>query len=216
MAGNAVQYVLTEELRPEMYVPFAQQPRIYPSALDRIRLTLSFVVRAASNPTGLSAAVRRAAREVDPDQPVYKIASMEQFLANPVSGPRFYTSLLAVFSVLGLALAVVGIYGVTSYSVAQRTHEIGVRRAMGAQNSDVLKLVVRQGMILTLIGLVLGLAGAVAATRVLASQLYGVKPTAPATFAGVALLFAAVALAASYIPAHRATHVDPIIALRYE
>ena len=216
VAGDVRQYSLARAPIPEMYIPFPQQPRIYQSYFDRGRLTLSFVVRAASNPEALSTAVERAVREVDPDQPVYKIAPMEQVLANLVSGHRFYMSLLGLFSLLGLALAAVGIYGVTSYSVAQRTHEIGVRRALGAQKSDVLKLVVRQGMILTLIGLVLGLAGAVAATRVLSSLLYGVKPTDPLTFAGVALLFAAAALAASYIPARRATQVDPIIALRYE
>ena len=200
----------------EMFVPLRQRSETYVDWQINFRRGMFFVMRTTSDPKSLAAALRGVVREADPNQPIDSLATMQERVSDGAGPLRSAMWLLGLFAAIALVLSVVGIYGGVSYSATQRRHEIGVRRAMGAQNSDVLKLVVRQGMILTLIGLVLGLAGAIAATRVLSSLLYGVKPTDPLTFAGVALFFAAVALVASYIPARRATQVDPIIALRYE
>ena len=141
---------------------------------------------------------------------------MTEMTAELVSADQLNANLLIVFAGLALGLAAIGIYGVISYSVGQRTQEIGIRRALGAQSVDILKMMVGQGLLLVLIGLGLGLAGAFALTRLLESLLFGVTATDPATFAGVSLLLAAVALLACYIPARRATRVDPMVALRYE
>ncbi len=141
---------------------------------------------------------------------------MEEIIAESVSQPRFRVMLFGMFAALALVLAAMGIYGVISYFVAQRTHEIGIRMALGAQHSNVLKLVVGQGMALTLMGLVIGLAGAFALTRVMSSLLYRVSATDPLAFGGVSLLLAGVALLACYIPARRATRMDPMVALRHK
>jgi putative ABC transport system permease protein len=137
-------------------------------------------------------------------------------VSNSLHTQRVATGLLALFATLAMLLAAVGIYGMMAYSVSQRTHEIGIRMALGAERRDVLRLVVGHGMVLTLIGMAIGLAGAFGSTRVLSSLLFGVRPTDLVTFAGVSTLLAAVALLASYIPARRATKVDPMVALRYE
>ena len=198
---------LTEETAPEIYVHYPQVPS---------RTWMDLAARTTNNPENSIASIRRAIREVDPNQPVYGVRTMEQKLSRSISAQRFSALLLGIFAAVALILAAVGIYGVIAYSVTQRTHEIGVRLALGAQAGDVFKLIVGQGLRLALIGVAAGLLGAFAVTRVMASLLYGVSATDPLIFFGVSLLLAAVAFLACYIPARRATKVDPMIALRYE
>ena len=176
----------------------------------------NLVVRTASDPAGLASAVRQQVAAIDRDQPVSTIRTMADVLSESVAQQRFRTTLLGGFASVALLLAAVGIYGVISYSVTQRTHEIGVRMALGAQRRDVVRLVVRGGLGLTLLGVGLGLAGSFALTRVMSGLLFGVSATDPLTYAGITLLLTSVALLACYRPARRATRVDPMIALRYE
>jgi predicted permease len=175
-----------------------------------------FIVRAASDPAPVIAAVRQLVRSIDPDVAVSRVSLVESQLADSIAGPRFSMALLTVFAMLALALAAVGVAAVIGYAVTERTHEIGIRMALGARETNVLRLVIAQGMRATIAGLVVGVLGALAATRLLASLLYGVQPRDPITFIGVAVLLLLVALTASWLPARRATRVDPIIALRAE
>jgi putative ABC transport system permease protein len=177
---------------------------------------MEVVVRTATDPLSLVNAVRSSVEAVDPDQPVYAVRTMAQYLAESVASRRTTVLLLGAFASLALILAAVGIYGVMAYAVVQRTHEIGVRMALGAARSDVLKLVVRSGLSLALAGVAVGLIAALGLTRLMSSLLFGVRPTDPLTLGGVALLLTGVALVASYVPARRATRVDPTVALRYE
>jgi predicted permease len=176
----------------------------------------SFVLRTTGDPLLLSAAIRSEMRQLDVSLLVRNLRSMEQLVDQSIAPQRFNLSLLTSFSALGMLLAAVGIYGVMAYSVSQRTHEIGLRMALGAQKRDVLKLVVKQGMALVLVGVAIGLIASFALTRLMKNLLFGVNATDPATLAGVALLLTCVALLACYIPARRATKVDPLVALRYE
>jgi putative ABC transport system permease protein len=176
----------------------------------------NLVIRTQGDPTNLAAAVRKEVQGIDPDQPLAAVRTMDQWVNRSVAEPRYRTVLLGLFAVLALVLASTGIYGVMSYSVAQRTHEIGVRMALGARRFDVLRLVVRQGMLLVVLGVGVGLAGAMALTRVMSTLLFGVTAKDPVTFVAVATLLTLVAFVACYIPARRATKVDPLVALRYE
>ena len=178
--------------------------------------SVALVVRTSSNPLDLSSAVKGAVQSLDKDLPVAKIQSMEQVMSSSISQSRFTMVLLAIFAVVALVLAGVGIYGVISYSVAQRTHEIGIRMALGARPRQVLGLVVGQVMLLAMLGVILGLVLAVASTRVLSGLLFGVSTTDPVTFIVISLLLMVVAVAASSVPARRAIRIDPMIALRYE
>jgi len=192
------------------------QPTVYFPYLQIGDQTMSLVVRTDAQPGAILPSIKNAIWAVDKDQPVFNIKTMDEIIAGVVSAPRLAFILLGVFAFLALALAAVGIYGVASYSVSQRTHEIGIRMALGARESDVLKLVVGRGLMLGVVGVGLGVAGALVLTRFLASMLYGIRPSDPLTYLGVSLLLAAVAIVASYIPARRATKVDPMEALRYE
>ncbi len=177
---------------------------------------MAFVVRTKIDPMSVSSSVRQAIWSIDKDLPFTEVQTMDQRLSQSFAGRRFHMILLGVFAGLALVLSLVGIYGVMSYSVAQRTREIGVRLALGAERRHVLRLVLGQGLFLTLIGAAAGLAGAFALTRFMASLLYGVHATDAATFALVPLLLIGIALLACYIPARRATKVNPLVALRYE
>jgi len=176
----------------------------------------NFVVRAEGDPSLLAGAVRAAVREIDPSLPIFGMRTMSDTVADSLARPRFLSLLLGAFSVISLALAAVGIYGVMSYSVSRRTQEIGVRVALGARASDVLLMVLGQGTKLAAVGVGIGLAGAFALTRVMSTLLFEVSVTDPATFAAVVALLAFVTLLACYVPARRATKVDPIVALRCE
>jgi len=196
----------------ELFLPLNQ---VKDQALGMER-TLFIGVRSEGNPSAAMNAVRRVVNELDPTLPLANVRSMEDVMSAAQSRPRFLTLLLTLFSSVALILAAVGIYGVISYSVAQRTREFGVRIALGAQPADLLGIVLRRGMLLAGIGVLTGLAGAFWLTRFLSSLLFGVTPTDPVTFGTIPLLLVGVALLASYIPARRATKVDPMVALRYE
>jgi putative ABC transport system permease protein len=206
VVGDEKQDSLSAEVKPEAYKSHLQ------SAQDEMTL----VVRASGDPRALAGAVREQIRALDPSVPVYDVKTMQEIVYESLARERFIMLLMALFAALALALAAVGIYGVVSYATAQRTHEIGIRMALGAQARDVLKLMVRQGLSPVLAGVGLGLLAALALTRLMSSLLYGVSATDPLTFAAVALLLTAVSLLACYLPARRATRVDPLTALRYE
>jgi predicted permease len=188
-------------------------PTMYMPALEAGE---NVVIRAPGDSGAIAAAVRRELGAIDSNQPIARVRTMDEWLARVVAAPRYQTTLLALFAALAMCLAGVGIYGVMSYSVNQRTREIGVRMALGARRWNVLGLVLRQGMGLVVIGVAIGLIGAFALTRVIGSLLFDVGARDPATFSSVAILLSAVAFIACMIPAQRATKVDPMVALRYE
>jgi putative ABC transport system permease protein len=208
VVGDVRQAGLGAEPVPEVYLSYLQDPFAWPN--------LTMLVHTSTDPMKLAGPIQSAIWSVEKDLPISSIATMQQIRSHSIAQPRLTALLLSVFAALALILAMVGIYGVMAYSVTQRTHEMGLRMALGARASDVLALVLGHGMLLAGAGVALGLAGAFAMTRVLEKFLWGVRPTDAFTFTVVSLLLVAVALLASYLPARRATDVDPMVALRYE
>jgi putative ABC transport system permease protein len=200
------QYGLDKKAPMQIYVPHSQ----FPQSVSTI------VVKTDMEPTAMTAAIRREILALDKDQAVFNVTTLEQLMGDSILLRRFFMFLLLAFAALALALAAIGIYGVISYVASQRTHEIGVRMALGAQAGDILKLIIGNGMALALIGVVAGLAGAFVVTRLMAGFLFGVSATDGLTFVTVSAGLIAVALLACYVPARRATKVDPLVALRYE
>jgi putative ABC transport system permease protein len=195
-----------ESPRVQIYLPYKQSTF----------LGASLVIRTAGDPKNLVAAVRNEVSAIDPDLPIYEVRTMNEVINESVASRRLYMTLLGIFAGVAMILAAIGLYGVMAYSVAQRAHEIGIRMALGAQPGDVLRLVVKQGMALTLAGVATGLICAFALTRLLSSLLFGVSATDLSTFVIISVILAGVALVACFVPARRATKVDPMIALRYE
>jgi putative ABC transport system permease protein len=206
VVGDTKLYGLDNPARLEVYVPYRQ------SATN----DMNMVLRSATDPASLTSSVRAAVAEIDKDQPVFGITTMKRLVDDSVSTRRVTLILLGLFSALALVLASIGIYGVMSYSVAQRTHEIGIRMALGAQLGNVMRMVLAQGFRIALVGVAIGLAGALLLTRLISGLLYSIPAADPLTFAAVASLLFLIALLACYIPARRATRVDPMLALRYE
>jgi putative ABC transport system permease protein len=197
---------LGDEAAPEVYAPLAQSPFG----------TMFFVVHTVNDPRSIVESARRQVASLDKNAPIYHVETLDQYFAQSVEAPRFITLLLGGFAGLALVLACLGIYGLISYTVAQRTREIGIRMAVGAQKGEVLWMVIREGLRPALAGIAIGIVGALRLTRLLSSLLFGIKPADPATFAAVALMLTGVAILACYIPARRAAGVDPMVALRYE
>jgi len=197
---------LTEQTRPQMYLPFLQQ----------YRSVMALQVRSQKSPTELLAAIRREAYALDGNLPVFNASLLADKLRDSVSSQRSTMVLLGGFGLLALGLASIGLYGVMTHLVGQHTREMGIRMALGAQRRDVLKLVIRQGMVLAVVGIVIGLVASLALTRLTRTLLFGVSATDPLTFVVITLLLTLVALLACYVPARRATRVDPLVALRYE
>ncbi|MDQ6892626.1 MAG: ABC transporter permease [Acidobacteriota bacterium] len=215
VAGNAVRNDWTSDPEEEVYIPYLQS-RMYMEGPNWPLQYATLAVRTDGDPARFAAPIRDAIASIDRNVSVSEVATMEDVVARSNSRPRFYLLLLGSFAAVAVLLAALGIYGVMSYSVSRRFHEIGIRMALGAERGDLVRLVVGEGMRVAAIGTLVGLAGAFAVTRLMSSLLYGVRATDPATFAGVALLLAGVALAASWIPARRATRVDPLTALRHD
>ena len=190
----------------QIYVPHTQDP---------VWNFMALVVRTQGDPAAFAAVLRREVQALDPNQPLFDIRTMTDVVANSIGTRRVSMLLFSVFAGAALLLAAIGIYGVMAYSVTQRTQEIGIRMALGAQKSDVLRMVVRQGMTLAFIGIGVGIAGALGLTRVIANLLFGVNAADPLTFAAISLLLALVAFAACYLPARRAAKLDPMKALAH-
>jgi putative ABC transport system permease protein len=205
-----VKQSLAAEAPTEMYVPFRQADKVLPV------FGLSMVLRTGNDPRSLAGSLATAVHDIDANQPLVKVRTMEENVATSVAQPRFRTVFLAVLAALALLIAAVGIYGVMAFSVSQRTREIGTRMALGSTPAQVFQLVIRDGLRLTVLGVVLGLAGAAAVARYLSSMLFEVSFVDPLTIVAMSALLMVVALVACYIPARRATRVDPTVALRYE
>jgi ABC-type antimicrobial peptide transport system permease subunit len=198
---------LSQPPQPIMYRSMEQAPPSF---------SLAWLIRSKDDTPGRAEAIAREVRAIDPDLPVYNVRSMNELIGSAVAERRFLMRLLASFGVAAVAIALVGIYGVMAYTVSRRTREIGIRIAIGARSEDVSRMIVQHGLMLTGVGLAVGLAAALALSRQITSQLFGVQPTDPRTIGSVLALMVVVALAAAYLPARRAARVDPLIVLRSE
>jgi putative ABC transport system permease protein len=216
VVGDTVNSRLEREQTPAVYVPHVQQTAKFTGPWVYFRTGMYFVLRTSGEPMSLANAVRRAVAEVDPNTPAADLRTLEQNLDDQVRNLRIYMLLLGIFGTVAVILAATGIYGVMTCAVAERTREIGIRIALGASSTDVLKMVFSQVGRIIGVGLAIGLAGAIALTGLIKSALYGVTATDPATYAGVSLLLVLIALIACAIPTRRAVRVDPTIALRHE
>ena len=212
IVGDVKHRGLDAETRPEFYLPHAQFPATQTFPVGAMTL----VAKTAGDPLTLAAAFRGEARQLDPDVPVAGVRSMEQVVERSTSVRRLNVMLFGAFGLIGLLLVAVGVYGVMAYTVAQRTRELGVRMALGAGSHQVMRLVIGEGMVLSLVGVGIGIGGALALIRVLAGMLFGVGTHDPMTFVAIPIILTGVALAACYLPARRATRVDPMVALRAE
>ena len=219
VVGDVKHFGLGEQTPPFVYASFAQQPAVFPGGTARAHLHKALILRtAAGSPdvgSNFAAMVKEAAAVVDPDQPITSVMTMDHVLDESLGDQRFYMQLLGIFAGIAVLLSAVGIYGVMSYTVSERTHEIGIRMALGAERADVLRLIARLWLKLTCMGVAIGAALAFGLTRLISTVLFGVKPSDPLTYAAVALGLAFMALIACYIPARRAIKVDPNVALRY-
>src|SRR5215213_2688549 len=206
VAGNISQESITDEVTPEIYVPFSQ-----------VRVnSVTLVVRTASDPLALARSVRNEVLAIDKNQPIYDVKTLAQRVDEAVAVSRSLMVLFTAFALLALVLGAVGIYGIVSYSVTQRTHEIGIRMALGARAANVLSLIMKNGLTLVLTGIVIGIGSALGLTRFLTTLLFGIEPTDRVTFLVVSATFFVIAMVAALLPALRATRVDPLIALRDE
>ncbi|HTW59011.1 MAG TPA: FtsX-like permease family protein [Terriglobales bacterium] len=220
IVGDVRHVGLAQPAAPMVYVSYLQQSAVFPGGAVLNLLDQNLVVRTATGLTGhtaeLASGVKKILADMNPDQPISEVMTMDQILAESIGDQRFYVRILGVFAGIAVLLAVVGIYGVMSYFVSERTHEFGIRVALGALPSDVLALVGKLGLKLTLIGVAIGIALAIGLTRLIAGFLVGVRPSDPVTYVVVSMVLVAIGLLACYIPARRATKVDPMVALRYE
>jgi len=219
VVGDVKHYGLGEQAPPFVYAPFEQQPAVFPGGAARAHLHKALLVRARPGQFeggGLAGGVRGAIQEVDPNQPITNVMTMDEVLSRSLGDWKAYMRLLGIFATMAVLLAAVGIYGVMSYSVNERTHEFGIRLALGAQEGDILRLVGKLMLKLTCIGIMVGVALGMGVMRLISTFLFGVKPTDPLTYVAVAVFLAGIAVVACYLPARRAIKVDPLVALRYE
>jgi len=208
VVGNVKHFGLDLPEQPALYSPYTQ--------INSWKRWMTFAVRTQADPAAMTQAVKGQIWKVDAQLPITRVQTMDEVSAASFDARRFNMLLLTLFAGLALVLAAVGVYGVMSYAVTQRTHEIGIRMALGAQVGNVMRLVMQSGLVIAMVGVAIGLAGAFALTRLMRTLLFAVEPTDKATFAGVSICLLLIALAACYLPARRATKVDPLQALRYE